>query len=118
MHLGILRGRERLELEVRADRLVAAHRVPPAPPLADPTAAVRDALEKPLGYPALRRALTPDDHVVVVVEESLPHFAELLAPILEHVAGAGVTPATVTVVRPYALGEPVWRGRLPGVWQG
>ena len=51
-------------------------------PLADPTAAVRAALDAPLHYPPLRRALTPDDHVAVLVDEDLPHLARLLVPLL------------------------------------
>src|SRR5262245_459980 len=39
-----------------------------------PAALVRDALEHPVGFEPLRRALTPDDHVAVVVDDKLPYL--------------------------------------------
>src|SRR5262249_42044403 len=69
---GIGCGQEQLELDVAESSVVAVRRQPAAPPLPDPPAAVRHALENPIEFPALRRALIPDDHVVVVVDEELP----------------------------------------------
>ncbi len=68
MHVRIDYGQERLEVNVEPDRLVRVHQQPQAPPLEDPVAAVRGALETPIGFPALRRALTPDDQVAVVLD--------------------------------------------------
>src|SRR5207244_716547 len=65
MQLGIAYGRKNLTVEVAGSDLVSVRRQPVTPPLPDPAAAVRQALEMPLGFPALRRALTPDDHVVL-----------------------------------------------------
>jgi len=48
----------------------------------DVGAAVRNALEEPIRFPPLRRALTPDDHVVVVVSDPLARAPELLSPLL------------------------------------
>jgi nickel-dependent lactate racemase len=74
---------------------------------------VRAALENPYDYPPLRRALTPDDRVTVVVDERLPGLAELLVPVLEHLAGAGVAPEAVTIlVPPSTTGQP-WVDELP-----
>jgi nickel-dependent lactate racemase len=91
-------GRDRVEVDLSEDSLVPVRRAPVAPPLADPAAAVRAALEAPLGFPPLRRALTPDDHVAVVLDETLPRLPELLTALLEHLAAAGVSPGAVTVV--------------------
>src|SRR6185436_12624324 len=52
----------------------------------------------PVGFEPLRRALTPDDHVAVVVDDKLPHLAELLSGLLEHLVSAGVKPEAVTLV--------------------
>ena len=74
-------GRGQIDVAIPEDRLVGVRRRPPAPALADPAAAVRAALENPLGFPPLRRALTPDDHVTVVIDERLPRLgpaAEIL----------------------------------------
>src|SRR5262245_56849068 len=83
-------GREQANFEVREGSAVGTHRQPPAADLPDPAAAVRDALEHPTDFPPLRRALTPEDHVAVVVDEELPALAELLTPVLEHLAAAQV----------------------------
>lgn len=71
-----------------------------APATDRPGEAVRAALETPVGYPALRRALTPDDHVVVVVDDSLPLLDQLLTPVLEHLVSAGLNPESVTLLSP------------------
>lgn len=73
---------------------------------------VRDALEKPYGFEALRRALTPDDRVAVVVDESLPNVAEGIAAILDHLASAGIAMEAVTLLAPPgAIGS--WIDGLP-----
>lgn len=105
-------GRECLEVDVAEGGLVAVQRQPVAPPLADPAAAVRAALEAPLDYPALRLALTPDDHVAVVLGEELPRLAELLVPVLEHIGLAGVAPSAITLLCPPSMSE---QPRLEGL---
>src|SRR4030095_6322555 len=90
---------------------------PLAPPLADVSVAVHAALEQPFGFPPLRRALTPDDHVAVVVDESLVALPRLLPPILEHVQQAGVQMQRVTLVcAPPSRGQP-WLEELPDQFQ-
>lgn len=90
-------ARERLELEIAKDRLAASPRASRTA-LANPVAAVREALEVPFHFPALRRALTPDDHIAVVVDEDLPDLGRLLVPVLEHIVAAGVRPEAITLV--------------------
>src|SRR2546427_10191993 len=92
MRINIGYGLEHLELEVPDRALVEVRRAPAAAALANVPAAVAAALETPVGFPALRRALTPDDHVAVVVDESLPHLATLLTPVLAHLTAAHLTP--------------------------
>jgi nickel-dependent lactate racemase len=117
MHIGIAYGNDRLELEVPEQALVGVQRPALAPDLDDPASAVRQALEEPLGFPALRRALTPDDHVTLVVDEQLPHLPELLTAILEHVARAGVRPEAITLLcLPPSTGQP-WVEELPEGFQ-
>src|SRR5437899_106804 len=100
-------GRHHLELDVSDDRLVPVRRHDRAPALADPAAAVRAALERPYEFPALRRALTPDDHVAIVVDEQVPQLPVLLVPILEHIRSAGVHPEAITLVcLPPSSGQP------------
>jgi nickel-dependent lactate racemase len=117
MRAGIAFGMDHLEIDVEPGRLVEARRAPEAAPLADPAAAVAAALEAPLGFPPLRRALTPDDHVAIVIDEHLPHLAALLTPILEHLARALITPEAVTLVcAPPALRQE-WVDDLPDVFE-
>src|SRR5437016_1082842 len=98
MRVALDYGRDRLELEVPEKKVVAVRREPVAPPLADPAVAVRAALETPHDFPALRRALTPDDHVAIVVDERLPRLAQLLSPILEHLSQAHIGPEAITLL--------------------
>jgi nickel-dependent lactate racemase len=111
MRIAVDYGRERAEFEVAADNLITSR--PPPAALADPAGAVRAALEHPVGFPALRRALTPDDHVAVVVDEHLPRLTELLVPLLEHVVGAGVAPEALTLVCPPSRSGQRWADDLP-----
>jgi nickel-dependent lactate racemase len=110
-------GQREGELHLPAENVVAVHRAPAAPPLADPAAAVAAALEQPLGFPPLRRALTPDDHVAVVVDESLTVLPRLLPPVLRHVQEAGVQLDAVTLVcAPPSTGQP-WLEELADEFQ-
>ncbi|MCI0685128.1 MAG: lactate racemase domain-containing protein [Gemmataceae bacterium] len=106
-------GQHEAELHVPAENVVAVHRASAAPPLADPAAAVAAALEQPLGFPPLRRALTPDDHVAIVVDESIAALPRLLPPALRHLQEAGVQLDAVTLVcAPPSTGQP-WLEELP-----
>jgi nickel-dependent lactate racemase len=110
-------GREQIDVSIADEQLVAVRRRPPAPPLADPTAAVRDAIEAPLGFPPLRRALTPDDHVIVVIDEHLPRLGQLLTPLLQHVASAGVAPEAITLLSAAPAADQGWLDDLPEAFE-
>lgn len=110
-------GQLESELQAPAENVIAARRAPAAPPLADPASAVAAALEQPLGFPPLRRALTPDDHVAVVVDESLAALPRLLPPVLRHLQEANVQLDAVTIVcAPPSTGQP-WIEDLPDEFQ-
>jgi len=112
MKLRLAFARERLDLQIPDDRAIA----PPRPPVAgleDPLAAIRVALEAPFQFPPLRRALTPDDHVAVVVDEHLQDLGRLLVPVLEHILSAGVVPAAITLVCVPSASRQEWVEDLP-----
>jgi nickel-dependent lactate racemase len=111
MRIAVEYGRERAEYEVASDKLIATR--PPPAALADPAAALRAALEAPVAFPALRRALTPDDHVAVVVDDTVPRVGELLVPLLEHIIAAGVAPESLTLLSPAGAGGQPWLEELP-----
>lgn len=117
MRIGIDYGLERAEIEVADERLIPVQREPLAPDLSDPAAAAREALEHPFGFPALRRALTPDDHVTVVVDEHLPRLPQLLNPLLEHLASANVSADAITLVTQSASSAHSWRDELSNRFQ-
>ncbi|HEY7155602.1 MAG TPA: lactate racemase domain-containing protein [Gemmataceae bacterium] len=108
-------GFDRLEFEVADEKVIAGPRPPVS--LADPVAAIRAALEQPHGFPALRRALTPDDRVVIVVDEELPRLAELLTPLLEHIESAGVSPESMTLLCAPSSSKQAWIDDLPDAFQ-
>jgi nickel-dependent lactate racemase len=117
MRIGMDYGREHVEYEVPDQQVVRLSRQEPAPALADPVAAVRAALESPRGFPALRQALTPDDHVAVVLDEGLPRLEELVVPVLEHIRKAGVATNAIALVCPPAEAVREWRDKLPTAFQ-
>jgi nickel-dependent lactate racemase len=111
MQITMAYGLEQVRLEVAAEDLIA-HPQPPTA-LADPASAVRAALEQPHGFPALRRALTPDDHVAIVLDEELPHLTEMLVPLLQHVRSAGVAPESITLLCARSSSRQNWIEELP-----
>ncbi|MFO0865385.1 MAG: lactate racemase domain-containing protein [Gemmataceae bacterium] len=91
-------GRQTLELDVPESTLLSAGIAPTVTPIADIAEATRVALESPLDFPPLRRALTPDDHVAVVLESSMPHVATILPEVLRVIRAAGVSLDATTIV--------------------
>jgi nickel-dependent lactate racemase len=116
MRIGIAYGYEHLEVDVPGNNVIETRRQPPATPLPDMRAAVQSALETPFQFPSLRRALTPDDHVTVVVDEELPQLATLLTPILEHLASGHVSPEAITLLCPTHTAQS-WVDELPDTFQ-
>jgi nickel-dependent lactate racemase len=110
-------GRGQTDVALPDEQLVPVRRRPPTPPLADPVAAVREAVERPVGFPPLRRALTPDDHVTVVLDERLPGVGRLLTPLLEHVASAGVAPEAITLLSAAPAADQGWLEDLPEAFE-
>ncbi len=110
MRLVLAVGRQGLELEVADANLIASRPSPPLLP--DAAAAVEAALEAPFGFPPLRRSLTPDDRLAVVVEGPLPGLVDLLVPVLDHAVRAGVSPGAITLVCSHGA-DTEWVNDLP-----
>jgi hypothetical protein len=107
----VLVGRSPWSLTVRDADLIPL-KEPARPAVPDVRRAVVDALERPVRFEAFRRALTPDDRVALVVDESLPHLSELIGGVLEYLATVGISPAAVTAVSPPNSAQP-WLNDLP-----
>lgn len=85
---------------------------PTSEPVRDARAAVAEALDRPVRFEPFRRALTPDDRIALVVDEKLPRLPELIAGVLEYLAGAGIPPSAVTAISPAGSGQH-WINDLP-----
>lgn len=118
MRVGVEFGRNVLDVEVPAGRLIELDRAPLAAPLPNPADAVRTSLENPDHYPSLRRALTPDDHVTLVVDERLPGLASLVIAVLDHVTTAGVADDAVTILTAGSGLAQNWIDELPDSYGG
>jgi nickel-dependent lactate racemase len=104
-------GRRSLDLDVEPERLIGNYRGPR--PIADLEEATRQALEAPVNYPPLRRALTPDDHVVVVLDARLPQPHRVLVPVLDHILQMDVAPEAITLLCPETGQSAEWLDELP-----
>jgi len=68
------------------------------PTLRDPASAVREALARPKGFPALSAATVPGDHVAVAIDASVPQASNILRGVIAAMLDAKVAPAMITVV--------------------
>ncbi len=112
MQVAIDYGRSHATLDIEPGRMIALRRAAEPKPIADPAGALRKAMDSPRRYPPLRRALTPDDRVTVVVDDALPRAGELLGVILDHIGSAGVAMEAVTLVSPPGSRQ-AWVDDLP-----
>src|SRR4051812_12037562 len=110
-------GQNVLELELLADRQPAVTGPEHGPAITDVVEAAADALEHPFAFPALRRALTPEDRLVVVIDPALASPAPLLTALLRHVTQARVDPPAVTLLCPQADQDQRWLDDLPEEFQ-
>ncbi len=109
-------GPHHAEWHIPADRWV-----PAAPPFAgkvplEPVADhVRQVIEQPIDFPAFRKALTPDDLVVIVVPPRLNQLAAILEPLVDHIHSAQVPHEKIVLLEPpLDEGNPrSWRTTLP-----
>jgi nickel-dependent lactate racemase len=75
--------------------------------------AVEQSLEAPVGYPPLRRALTPEDHIAVVLDASFSEPHRLLVPVLDHILQMDVAPANITLLCAESGTSEAWLEELP-----
>jgi len=89
---------EQTEYEIAEANLVVPRSQSRPPPLPDIGQAIHDALEMPHGFPALRKAITPDDHLAIVVDNRLPHLEEMLQALVEYLVQVGIRPTAITLI--------------------
>jgi nickel-dependent lactate racemase len=91
-------GQSAWSLMVPEDRRVELRRAAVAPPAGSAAELARESLEHPFGFEAMRRALTPEDHVTIVLASAIPEVAAILGEVLAHLQSGGVRPEDVTVL--------------------
>ncbi len=96
-------GATGVRLALPPGRFTALAGTPPAP-ASDPRAALRDALDAPVGAPPLRALVRADDRVTIVVSDGtrVTGVGELLPELLRYLDGAGVPASRVRIL--FALG--------------
>jgi nickel-dependent lactate racemase len=87
-----------ISLELPADRVLADVSTPRGEPLDDPVAAVAAAVTSPLDFPALHRAVVPDDRVVLAVERGVPRVEAIVAGVAHALFEGSVRPADIEIV--------------------
>lgn len=78
--------------------------------------AATEALQQPIGFPALRLATVPGDRVTVALEPGTQAAEELCTAVVGQLLAAGVLASDITILRSQAdvdAGAPDPRGRLP-----
>jgi len=108
-------GSRSVSIEISAGKHVIGTRSPLAAPVVDVRDSVALALETPLDFPTLRRALTPDDHLAILVQEEMSGLAAALESILRHVQSAGIRLENVTLLVPPRVPgmDTTWLSLLP-----
>ena len=74
---------------------------------------VCNALANPVGYPELKRAITPDDRLAIVMVDKFNRFFEILVSVLRYVLDAGVAMENVTIVCLAEADSDSWVENLP-----
>src|SRR5262245_11809311 len=105
-------GLEPWTLTVPAERAVELRRAAFTTPTQSPAELAREALEHPYEFEAMRRALTPDDHVAIVLDPTLPELGPILAEVLTHLHSAGIPLEAVTVLTPPGSTD-AWLDEVP-----
>jgi nickel-dependent lactate racemase len=98
---------------VLGEKAVELRRTEFASPTTSPVELTRSALEKPFGFEPLRRALTPDDHITIVLDATVPHVADILGEVLAHLRSAYVKSEAVTILTSHSW-SPSWASVLVG----
>ena len=89
---------QELRIDLPAEAMVADFSGPRGRSLADPAAAVAAALADPLDYPALQRAVTPGDRVVLAIDRGVPQLDAVVAGAVHSLLGGSVSPEDITLL--------------------
>ncbi len=75
---------------------------------------LRNALVNPVGLNiSIAQVVVPDDRIVIVLDETLPAFVELLQTLLTELVQIGAAPAAITLLVPGTSQTQPWLDELP-----
>jgi nickel-dependent lactate racemase len=112
----LLVGSSPWALTVQPERSVQLRRAAVAP-VGSPADMAREALEHPYGFEAMRRALTPDDRVTIVLDPTIPELGPILTEVFIHLHSAGIPLEAVTVLTPPGSTDE-WLDEVPDEFDG
>lgn len=98
---------EILHCDVAGERIVAHFEGPARHP--DLTSEIARSLSAPLDFPALSKAVIPDDRVALALDNNVANPAPIVAEIWNQFAGTGLRPEQITIIQPPSAHA----GRLP-----
>ncbi len=87
-----------LEFELPQERLVASWNGPRGVVPTEDVATIRDALENPHDFPALRHLVVPDDKVVIALDPTIPRPGSIVEELGHAFEEVGVEPEDLTVL--------------------
>lgn len=103
LHFGI--GNRTMPLEISQENLLGVLQPNPVPAGLTGEAAVRDALEHPIGAPRLRDLVRPGQKIAIVTSDitrPMPTY-KVMPALLEELSSAGIADADITLI--FALGS-------------
>ncbi|QDU62588.1 hypothetical protein Pan216_34550 [Planctomycetes bacterium Pan216] len=97
MIIDLRQGEQPLRISVPEEKLFG-HFQGPSQTNGDLSEKVRKALEEPISLPPVNRAVTPSDHVALIVASDLPQPRELVGPIIDSLVAAGIERPKIAIV--------------------
>jgi len=121
MRVAVDRWTEQVEIEVpdEAD-VIAAEPRPEHPALADPVAALREAVEHPYGMPPLAELVTPSSHIAIAFDDPLKYGPKFIVVpfLLDYLAALGVPREHITLVCAGGTHDRPPREHFVGLYRG
>lgn len=93
-------GAEELEFDLADEAVVGSWSGPRGLSEVEADAALREAIERPLGYPPLRQCVAPGDRVAIALGPGLPNPGRIVAALTDVLRESGIAADAITVIAP------------------
>ena len=93
-------GAEEFDFDLPDEAVVGSWTGPKGLDRVEAESALREAIERPRGYPPLRRNVAPGDRVTIALGAGLPDPGRIVAVLSEILGGSGVSPNDIKVLAP------------------